>query len=146
MKALNNYISKVPKVFTSKMANNGKYAAIDQGFISLSNFLASVLLARLVSPTELGVYVLGFLAIYFIRSVQDGLIIQPLNTFGAISTPGEFKGYFSAAAIQQLILAGLSSFIALLVGWILTKLGNDTVGPTIFTLWFVSLPGNSRSF
>ena len=84
MKALNNYISKVPKAFTSKIANNGKYAAIDQGIISLSNFLASVLLARLVSPTELGVYVLGFLAIYFIRSVQDGLIIQPLNTFGAI--------------------------------------------------------------
>lgn len=136
MKAFNNYISKVPKAFTSKIANNGKYAAIDQGIISLSNFLASVLLARLVSPTELGVYVLGFLAIYFIRSVQDGLIIQPLNTFGAISTPAEFKGYFSAAAIQQLILSGLSSGIALLLGWILTKLGNDTVGPTIFTLWF----------
>lgn len=121
---------------TTKMANNGKYAAVDQGVISISNFVASILLARLVSPTQLGVYVLGFLAIYLMRSIQDGMIIQPMNAFGAVATPEDFKGYFTTAAIHQIILASLSAVAALLTGWILTRLGNDTVGPAVFTLWF----------
>jgi O-antigen/teichoic acid export membrane protein len=118
------------------MANDGKYAAIDQAVISLSNFIASILLARLVTPTELGVYVTGFLAIYFIRAIQNGLIIQPLNTMGAVSSEQEFKPYFSAALIQQLLLAGITSIGALSLGWILTSMGNDTLGPAVFALWF----------
>lgn len=84
------------RFLSTKLANNGKYAALDQAVISLSNFAASILLARLVSPTELGAYVTGFLAIYFVRAVQNGLIIQPLNALGAVKSEGAFKGYFTA--------------------------------------------------
>ncbi len=127
---------KVNGFLNSKTANNGKFAAVDQGVISLSNFLASILLIRYVTPTELGVYVIGFLAIYLVRSFQDGLIIQPLNTYGAIATPEEFRKYFSAAAIQQVMFAALTSLAALIVGKVLTHFGNDTLGPAVFTLWF----------
>ncbi|MFN2302803.1 MAG: lipopolysaccharide biosynthesis protein [Anaerolineales bacterium] len=133
---MNRTVNQALTFITRRMADDGKWAAIDQAVISLSNFAASILLARLVSPTELGVYVTGFLAIYFIRAIQNGLIIQPLNTIGAVSSMDEFKPYFSAAAIQQLVLASFSSVGALLLGWILTQFGNDTLGPAVFTLWF----------
>ena len=133
---MNIGLKKSLNLITTKLANNGKYAAIDQGVISLSNFGASILLAALVTPTELGTYVLGFLALYFIRAIQNGIIIQPLNTYGAGKNQDAYSAYFSAAAVHQVILSTLSAAGAALLGWILTRLGNDTLGPTIFILWF----------
>lgn len=133
---MNIGLKKSLNLITTKLANNGKYAAIDQGVISLSNFGASILLAALVTPTELGAYVLGFLALYFIRAIQNGIIIQPLNTYGAGKEQDAYSAYFSAAAVHQVILSTLSAAGAALLGWILTRLGNDTLGPTIFILWF----------
>lgn len=118
------------------MANNGKYAAIDQGVISISNFIASILLARFASPTELGMYVIGFLAIYLIRAIQNGVIIQPLNTFGAVKKTESFRSYFTAIGVHQIILSILSALSAAILGLILIYWGNDTLGPTIFVLWF----------
>ena len=118
------------------MANNGKFAAIDQAIISLANFAASILLAALVSPTELGIYVIGFLAIYFIRGVQNGIIIQPLNTFGAVKEDDAFRPYFSAMAVHQLLLSVISAILAVLLGLFLTRLGDGRIGIAVFSLWF----------
>src|SRR5690606_25569587 len=123
-------------LLNTKFANNGKYAIIDQGIISLSNFAASIILTMLVSPSELGTYVTGFFAVYFVRAIQDGVIIQPLNSFGASKDTKSFKSYFSAIAIHPRILSTLTAIGAWALGWILTKTGNDTLGPTISVLWF----------
>lgn len=120
---------------SSRMANNGKFAAVDQGVISAANFAASILLAFYVSPTQLGVYVIGFLAIYFIRAIQNGIIIQPLNTYGAGKSHTDFREYFSAVAISQIILSTSTALAAAVLGWALTISGNDTLGPTISVLW-----------
>lgn len=134
------------RFLSTKLANNGKYAALDQAVISLSNFAASILLARLVSPTELGAYVTGFLAIYFVRAVQNGLIIQPLNALGAVKSEGAFKGYFTAVFFHQLILSGLSAGGAALLGWILTSRGNNVLGPTTFVLWLAFFTWQIQEF
>lgn len=134
--SLKNDFRRTWDVLATRFANNGKYAAIDQAVISISNFVVSIILARLVSPTELGAYVTGFLAIYFVRAVQNGLIIQPLNTIGAGKTDADFREYFSAAFIHQIILAILSAGSAAILGWVLTATGNNILGPTIFILWF----------
>ena len=137
---------KTLDVLTTKLANNGKFAALDQGVISLSNFAASILLARLVSPTELGAYVTGFLAIYFVRAVQNGLVIQPLNALGAVKSDKAFKGYFTAVFIHQMVLAGLTAASAALLGWILTLRGNNILGPTIFVLWLAFFTWQIQEF
>lgn len=143
---MNSRIKTTINMLSSRIANSGKYAAFDQAVISLSNFAASILLARFVSPTELGVYVIGFLAIYFIRAVQNGLIVQPLNTFGAVKTSETFKSYFTAVGIYQILLSILTAMGAAVLGWILTLLGNDTLGPTIFVLWFCFLTWQLQEF
>jgi O-antigen/teichoic acid export membrane protein len=127
---------KAFEFMNTKLANNGKFAALDQGVISLSNFAASILLVRWVSPTKVGAYVTGFLAIYFVRAIQNGLVIQPLNAEGAAKSDEDFKRYFSAAFVHQFILAVLSAVGAAVLGWILTIRGNNILGPTIFVLWF----------
>ena len=143
---MKNHIRNIYDLLNTKFANNGKYAIIDQGIISLSNFAASIILTMLVSPSELGTYVTGFFAVYFVRAIQDGVIIQPLNSFGASKDTKSFKAYFSAIAIHQLILSTLTAIGAWALGWILTKTGNDTLGPTISVLWFAFFTWQTQEF
>lgn len=117
-------------------ARDGYLAAVDQGLISLANFLATLILARVVSPTELGVYGVGFTSLRLIRSFQEGLTIQPVNTFGAGLDEASFRRYASNTSLIQLGLAFLSALGAAVLGWILIKTGNDTAGPAVLGLWF----------
>ena len=139
---LNNLLHRLPHpvhrtviVFSGQGAREGYLAAIDQGLISLANFFATVILARNVSPTALGVYGVGFTALRLVRAIQEGLTIQPMNTFGPTMDRERFKGYATATSIIQVLLAVASAVVVALAGRILTKTGNDTAGPALFSLW-----------
>ena len=54
-------------LFSGSGARAGYLAAIDQGMISLANFIATLILARNGSPTELGVYGVGFTLLRLVR-------------------------------------------------------------------------------
>ncbi len=122
-------------LFSGEAARGGYLAAVDQGIISVSNFLATLILARTASPTELGVYGVGFTALRLIRAIQDGITVQPLNTYGAGMDQPNWRKYFSATGVFQLILAFTTALAAALLGWLLIKMGNDTAGPAMFSLW-----------
>ncbi|HEY61433.1 MAG TPA: oligosaccharide flippase family protein [Anaerolineae bacterium] len=133
-------------IITGQTARSGYWAAIDQGFISISNFIAAVFLARNVDPTQFGIYAVGFLLLHLIRAIQDGLIVQPMNAFGSIMPFPEFKEYVSSSGLLQGILAINNAIIAAVGGIILTKLGNDTAGPTLFALWLPFLGWQMQEF
>jgi O-antigen/teichoic acid export membrane protein len=100
------------------------------------NFLGAVLVARNTSLTGFGVYGVGFTILRFGRAIQEGLIIQPFNTFGAGDDILSFRRYASTSLIMQLILAIITSAGVAIVGYLLTITGNDTAGPLILGLWF----------
>jgi O-antigen/teichoic acid export membrane protein len=127
------------KLFGGQAAREGYLAAIDQAVISLSNFLATIILARNANPTQLGVYGVGFIGLRLIRCLQDGLIIQPVNVFGAGLDEHAFKRYVTSSTVIQILLAVVSAAAIALGGWVLTALGNDIAGPTLFALWFATL-------
>lgn len=122
-------------LLSGQSARGGYMAALDQGIISLSNFLATILLARNVSPTELGVYGVGFIALRLVRALQEGLIVQPLNVFGAGMKPSAFSRYVTSVSFLQILLSLGSAALAAGTGWLMTALGNDTAGPALFALW-----------
>lgn len=132
-------VSRAIVIFSGKGAREGYLAAVDQGAISVANFLATIILARAISPTELGVYGVGFTSLRLIRSFQEGLTIQPMNTFGPGMEADAFKRYATSTSLIQLSLALASSLMVALGGWFFTRLGNDTAGPALFSLWFVFL-------
>lgn len=123
------------QLLSGQGARAGYLSAIEQGIISISNFFATLLLARNVSPTELGVYGVGFTALRLIRSIQDGLTIQPINTYGPAIDENNFRRYATSTALLQLSLALVSAAGAALLGWVLIQTGNDTAGPGVFSLW-----------
>ena len=134
--ALRRSLLAALRLFSGQGARAGYLAAVDQGVISLANFFATLLLARQVSPTELGIYGVGFTTLRLIRSFQDGIVVQPMNTFGPGMETAEFRRYATSTSLIQLLLALLSAAAVALGGWILTRLGNNIAGPTLFSLWF----------
>lgn len=126
-------------LFSGVTARKGYLSMVDQGVISLSNFIAAVYIARTLIPKEFGVYAVGYLLLRFVRSAQEGLIIQPMTTFGAPLAHKEYRRYFTNSFIFQLIFSLSFSIGAAVVGRFLTDLGNDTAGPALFSLWFVFL-------
>ena len=132
---LKNKAKELVELFSGQGARGGYLAAVDQGVISASNFLATIILARNISPTELGVYAVGFITLRLTRSIQDGIIVQPLNTFGSPMGVVQFRRYASSTGILQVLLAVMLSVAAALGGWLLTTSGNDTAGPALFALW-----------
>jgi O-antigen/teichoic acid export membrane protein len=129
------FLESLFALFTGQGARQGYLAAIDQSVISLSNFVATIILARNVDPTQLGVYGVGFVTLRLVRAVQDGLIVQPMNVFGAGMTQDQFKRYATSTSLFQIALAIISATIVAVCGWALIELGNDTAGPTLYILW-----------
>ncbi len=132
---LKTFLGSLIALFSGQGARQGYLSAIDQGVISLSNFLATIILARNVDPTQLGVYGVGFVTLRLVRAFQDGLIVQPMNVFGAGMEQDEFKQYATNTSLFQIGLALISASVVAVSGWVLTELGNDTAGPTLFALW-----------
>lgn len=129
------FLGVLVALFSGQGARQGYLAAIDQAVISLANFVATIILARNVDPTQLGVYGVGFVTLRLVRAVQDGVIIQPMNVFGAGMTQEEFKRYATSTSLFQVALAVLSAAAVAACGWALIVMGNDTAGPTLYVLW-----------
>jgi O-antigen/teichoic acid export membrane protein len=122
-------------VLSGQGARQGYLAAADQSVISTANFLATLVLANNASPTEVGVYSVGFTSLRLVRAVQEGITIQPLNTYGAGMDEGSFRAYATSTSLIQIFIAISAALAAAIGGWILTRLGNDTAGPGLFSLW-----------
>ncbi len=144
--AVMSRLAAIKALISGRGAREGYLATIDQAVISLANFLATIIIARNVDATQLGVYGVGFIAINLTRAFQEGVVVQPLNVFGAAMAPEGFKRYFSTSALLQLLLAGVLSLGAALGGWALTAAGNDTAGPAVFALWFAILGWQLQEF
>lgn len=129
-------LKKVIAFFSSSIARQGFLAGTDQAIISVSNFIATIILARNVSATELGVYAVGFTTIRLVRAIQDGISIQPLNTFGVAMDSDSFRKYVTSTGIIQIFLSLFSAVIAAIICWIFIKNGDYNIFSATFALWF----------
>lgn len=134
------------RLLSGDVARQGYLSGVDQAIISLSNFLASILLARALTPTQFGAYGVGFLLLHLGRAFQEGLIVQPMSALGPSLPQEERRVYLSGSALLQIGLAVLGAAACAGLGWILIDLGNTVAGPTLFALWFPVLFAQLQEF
>ena len=134
--SLGSQLRSLVLLYSGSAAREGYLSAVDQGVISLANFVATIILARTVSPTELGIYGVGFTILRLGRAIQDGLVVQPVNVFGAAMDKDLFRRYASSAAILQVVTAAGCALAVAITGWILIINGQDTAGVALFFTWF----------
>jgi len=71
----------------------GGFAILDQGLISGSNFLVSILLARWLVPEQYGAYAVAFGIFVLLSLVYQSLVLEPMAVFGGSSYRDCLRGY-----------------------------------------------------
>ena len=97
-----------------KIYNPFSITLVDQGIVSLVNFLVSVLLVRFLGIEAFGVYSLLWMSILFLQSLQTAIIITPMMTIGAKQL-SEDKALYHGAVISHQMLFSVTSSIILYV-------------------------------
>ena len=99
--------------------HRGGFAVLDQGLISGSNFLVSILLARWLVPEQYGAYAVAFGIFVLLTVVYQALVLEPMSVFGGSSYRNDLRGYLGSLlwihlTISIVIIAGVgsSAFIA----------------------------------
>lgn len=74
----------------------GSLAALDQGLISGSNFLVTILLGRWLTAEQYGAYALAFSVFLFLAGAHESLVTEPMMVFGPSSYGNHRREYLGA--------------------------------------------------
>jgi O-antigen/teichoic acid export membrane protein len=94
--------------------NKGGLAILDQGLISGSNFLTSVLLARWMIPAQYGAYAVAFGIYVLLSVVYQSLVLEPMAVFGGSSYRNCLRGYMGSLLWIH-VIASVAIFVVLSV-------------------------------
>lgn len=99
-----------------KPARGGLLALTDQGLVSGTNFLTTILIGRFAGQEALGYYSLGFTFLVFILCLQESLVLSPFIVFGARMRGEERREYSGRVTVQHLALLLLSAALFFAIG------------------------------
>lgn len=80
---------------------NGTLAISDQAFISGSNFLLTVLLARWSSATEYGAFALAFSIFLLLSQLHQSVLLEPMSVFGSNYSGIRLRRYYGSLLHMQ---------------------------------------------
>jgi O-antigen/teichoic acid export membrane protein len=95
----------------------GSVAIADQAIVSGVNFITAVILARYLSPTSYGHYVLLFAVLLFVNGLQTALITAPLMVIAPRYEAQAGARYLNSLWVIQLL--GISILVVLVVAFML---------------------------
>ncbi len=102
--------------FYNKAARSGGLAILDQGLVSFTNFFITILLAREISQTEYGIFIVLQTIYIFASAINSSLIISPMTTIGPSILPKDTELYFSSITLLQFYFVLITFFILGFVG------------------------------
>jgi len=113
-------------------------ALIDQGFYSLTNFLSGIIIARICSKDQYGLYFLGFSIVLFVLCLQGSLISSPYTVYIARLKGKDHAQFTGSTLIHQLVLSAFAIVVFLVVTVVLSfGIGPQGLAPVVRTLSFV---------
>jgi O-antigen/teichoic acid export membrane protein len=80
------------------------WALTDQAVVSATNFLTNVMLARFMGLREFGIFVLAWMSVLFVNSLQAALIVAPMMSIGPKQEEKDRPSYFGAVVFHELTL------------------------------------------
>ena len=105
-----------------RWVGKGGLAVLDQGLISGSNFVISILLARWLIPEQYGAYAVALGINVLLFTVYQSLLLEPMSVFGGSSYRECLRGYLGslfwihvAASLGIFAAFGASALVAKIV-------------------------------
>jgi O-antigen/teichoic acid export membrane protein len=127
--------------------HKGGLALLDQGLISGSNFIISILLARWLTPEFYGAYAVAFGIYVLLQLIYGALILEPMAVFGGAAYRRCLREYCGsmlwahlAISVAIFLIVGASAAAAHMLGWAGglagALLGVALASPCLLLLWF----------
>jgi O-antigen/teichoic acid export membrane protein len=82
------------------------FALTDQGLVSGSNFVISIVLARWLSPEQYGGFALVFAVFLLLSMAYQSLLLEPMAIFGAGEYGSRLRGYLKTLIAIHAIISG----------------------------------------
>ena len=101
------------KIINKILTNNVNLVLLDQVIYSGCGFLITLLLIRLLSPLQFGIYASLIIVIYFTVNISSALVIQPLQV--KLSQIKNQKEYISFAFYFLLLIVFILSIISYII-------------------------------
>jgi O-antigen/teichoic acid export membrane protein len=125
----------------------GSLAIADQGLISGSNFVLSVLLARYLGADQYGAYALAFSTFVLLSLIHQALVLEPLSVFGPSVYRNSLRHYLGLVMWLQLAMGAVFVIVGSSVGVLSSFLrepshlamafaGMAFAAPCVLLLWF----------
>jgi O-antigen/teichoic acid export membrane protein len=125
----------VAAVLRDPFAQKGVLSVIDQAIVSGTSFATSVIIGRLCSKEDLGLYYLALSIILIVRGVQEQLIATPYRIHCNRQHGESLAGYTGSMLVHQSGLVVLTMFGLLgLVGLTALGLGPADLAPAVWAL------------
>lgn len=96
--------------------SKGGLAILDQGLISGSNFIISILLARWLMPDQYGAYAVAFGIYIMLSLVYQSLVLEPMGVFGGSIFRSNLRGYVRSLLSIHVALS-VTICAALVISW-----------------------------
>jgi O-antigen/teichoic acid export membrane protein/thymidylate kinase len=80
----------------------GFMAVTDQGFISGSNFVLSIILARVLSASQYGTYAIAYSTFVLFSLIHQALVLEPMTVLGSSLYRKSIRQYLSLLTWMQL--------------------------------------------
>jgi O-antigen/teichoic acid export membrane protein len=127
-------------------AHKGGLTILDQGLISGSNFLISVLLARWLTSEQYGAYAIAFGFFVLLQLVYQSLVLEPMSVFGGSTYRNNLRGYFASLLWIHIVLslaiflvfgasAGISRLLGQTAGMPGALAGVTIASPCVLFFW-----------
>lgn len=110
-------------------------AVVDQGAVSLGNFLMVFFLARVLVPTDYGVFAIFFGIMLLLNSIHAALVIYPLSLEAAVTRSEELATAVTTGFEVTVLLTSLESLVLGLACFVLHRWDLMAVTVVALLLW-----------
>jgi O-antigen/teichoic acid export membrane protein len=100
------------------------FALIDQGLVSGSNFVVSIVLARWLTPVEYGGFALVFAVFLLLSMAYQCLLLEPMAIFGVGEYRARLRGYLKTLLGVHGIISGAILLALAMAAAVAHALGN----------------------
>src|SRR4051794_18347281 len=105
---------------TPHLRREGAWAMVDQILSSGTNFVPSLLLARVLGPSDFGTFSLAFLAWFLTLSVIRSALMQPYTLAASSLSQRDWRELTSRAAGSVVIAGGIASIFFAGAGFVVS--------------------------
>lgn len=122
------------------------WALADQCVVSAANFLTVYLFARHLDTAHFGAFMLAYVGLQLLTSMQSAFLTQPHNVLAAPLPQHEYRRFTGAVMLMQLASCAAVGVVLGLAGWGVWRAWSPAAGSVLIVLAIAAMPWLTQEF